>query len=84
MKARHQPAPRLPRESSRWGWGGDAVRLHWEWTRAAGLWGQPVLRRWTVCFRVSPSRADSADALSRGFVGAGGRRRRPLSLQERF
>ena len=37
-----------------------------------------------VCFRVSPPWADSVDALSCRVVGTGGRRGRPLSLQERL
>lgn len=49
MKAGHHPAPRLPRELSRWGWGEDAVRPALGVDVAAGLWRQPILRRWTVC-----------------------------------
>lgn len=74
MKAGHQPAPRLL--ESRADGGGEETRsdLHREWTRAAGLWGQPVLCRWTVCFWASPLPGQTADALSRGLVGTGGRR----------
>ena len=56
MKAGHHHHPGS--WESRADGGGEETRsdLHCEWTRAAGLWGQPVLCRWTVCFWVSPSR----------------------------
>ena len=43
------PSTQAPRKLSRWGWEGDAVRPTLGVDTAAGLWGQPVLHKWTVC-----------------------------------
>lgn len=81
MKAGHH---HHPGSWERWGWGGDAVRP----ALRVDTGGRPVgAARSLQVDRLllgEPLLGQTADALSRGLVGTGGRRGRPLSLQERF